>query len=141
MANSTIWWLMAGGAIALELLSGSIYLLLIGAAFAAAAISAHLGLGLPGQFVVAAAVGAGAVALWYATHRKGPGDIRTEASRDLNLDVGENIHVEAWNPDGTATVRYRGAQWTVVARAGNMPSPGLHRVAEVVGNRLVVDKV
>jgi len=140
MANSTVWWLLAGAAVALELLSGTFYLLLIGIAFAAAAVSTHLGLVPAGQFVVAAVVGIGAVLVWYLTHRGAP-SVPSQASRDLNLDVGENVHVEAWNPDGTGTVRHRGAQWTVVVRPGATPVTGLHRVVEVVGNRLVVEKI
>ena len=66
-------------------------------------------------------------------------DLKT--SRDLNLDVGESVHVEAWNPDGTTTVRHRGAQWTVIVRPGAMPVAGLNRIVEVVGNRLVVEKI
>ena len=62
-------------------------------------------------------------------------------NRDVNLDIGEKVFVDAWNPDGTASVRYRGAQWTVMLRAGNAPSTGEYRVAEVVGSRLVVDKI
>ena len=42
--------------------------------------------------------------------------------------------------DGTATIKYRGAQWTVIQRAGNAPVPGSYRVAELVGNRLLVEK-
>ena len=44
-------------------------------------------------------------------------------------------------PDGTASVKYRGAQWTVIQRAGNPPIPGAYRVAELVGSRLLVEKV
>jgi len=29
----------------------------------------------------------------------------------------------------------------VISRPGNLPSAGMHRVAEVVGNRLLVDKL
>lgn len=140
MANSTLWWLLAGAAVALELLSGTVYLLLIGIAFAAAAVSAHLGFAITVQLVVAAVVGVGAVVAWYLTHRGAP-IVPSEASRDLNLDVGESVHVEAWTPDGTATVRHRGAQWTVVVRPGAMPVAGLNRIVEVVGNRLVVEKI
>ncbi|MDH6594451.1 membrane protein implicated in regulation of membrane protease activity [Variovorax sp. TBS-050B] len=140
MANSTIWWLIAGAAIVLELLSGTVYLLLLAAGFAAAAISAHLGFGMVAQLIVAAVVGVGAVLVWYAVRRRRPPAPPTEANRDINLDIGETLHVEAWNPDGTATVRYRGAQWTVMQRAGREPTPGEHRVVEVVGSRLVVDK-
>ncbi|SFO57567.1 Membrane protein implicated in regulation of membrane protease activity [Variovorax sp. OK605] len=141
MANSTVWWLIAGVAIVVELLSGTVYLLLLAAGFAAAAISAHLGFGTVTQLIVAALIGVGAVLVWYSVQRKRPPAPPTEANRDVNLDIGESVHVDAWNADGTATVRYRGAQWTVIQRAGHTPSTGEHRVVEVVGSRLVVDKV
>jgi membrane protein implicated in regulation of membrane protease activity len=141
MASSTIWWLIAGGVIVLELLSGTVYLLLLSAGFAAAALSAHAGAGLTTQLVVAAVIGVGAVLAWHTIRRRRPADPPTQANRDVNLDIGESVHVEAWNPDGTATVRYRGAQWTVMSRAGATPSTGEHRVAEVIGSRLVVDKI
>ena len=140
MANSTIWWLIAGAAIVLELLSGTVYLLLLAIGFAAAAVAAHLGAGTVVQLVVAAVVGVGAVLAWYVVHGRRPPQPPTGSNRDLNLDIGEIIHIEAWNPDGTATVRYRGAQWTVVPRAGHAPAAGAHRVVEVVGSRLVVEK-
>jgi membrane protein implicated in regulation of membrane protease activity len=141
MASSTVWWLIAGGAIVLELLSGTVYLLLLSAGFAAAAISAHAGAGLGTQLVVAAVVGVGAMLAWHLIRRKRPAEPPAASNRDINLDIGESIYVDAWNPDGTATVRYRGAQWTVVPRAGTTPSVGEHRVAEVIGSRLVVDKI
>jgi len=141
MGNSTVWWLIAGAAVVLELLSGTVYLLLLGVGFAAAAISAHLGGGVVTQLIVAAIVGVGAMAVWYFKQRGRPGEAPSESNRNVNLDIGETIQVDAWNTDGTATVRYRGAQWTVVPRGGNATSPGAHRVAEVVGNRLVVDKI
>ncbi|MBE0589658.1 MAG: NfeD family protein, partial [Hydrogenophaga sp.] len=50
------------------------------------------------------------------------------------------IQIEEWLPDGSATVKYRGAQWTVIQRPGNPPIPGAYRVAELVGNRLLVEK-
>src|SRR5215213_5147375 len=90
MANSTIWWLIAGAAIVLELLSGTVYLLLLASGFAAAAVAARLGAGLA----------------WYVVHGRRPPQPPTGSNRDLNLDIGEIIHIEAWNPDGTAAVRY-----------------------------------
>lgn len=142
MAESTIWWLIAGAAIVLELLSGTIYLLLLSIGFAAAAIAAHLGAGVPMQLVVAAVVGVGAVLTWYLVRRKDrAGRPPSQANPDINLDIGGTVIIEAWAADGTASVRYRGAQWTAVPRAGATPSTGMHRVAEVVGSRLVVDKI
>lgn len=141
MANSTIWWLIAGGTIVLELLSGTVYLLMLAGGFAAAAVTAHLGGGLVAQMMAAAVVGVSAVALWWVIKRRRPVNPGAAANRNVNLDIGESVQVDTWNPDGTATVRYRGSQWTVVPRAGSAPSTGEHRIAEIVGSRLVVDKI
>lgn len=141
MANSTVWWLIAGAAIVVELLSGTVYLLLLAAGFAGAALSAHLGFGIVTQLIVASVIGVGSVLTWYSIQRRRPPAPPTGTNRDVNLDIGEIVHVEAWNADGTATVRYRGAQWTVMPPAGRTPSIGEHRVVEVIGSRLVVDKV
>jgi len=141
MAYSTVWWLIAGVAVVLELLSGTVYLLLLGAGFAAAAIAAHLGAALTTQILVAAVVGVGAVLTWFAIQRRRPAGPPAGANRDVNLDIGETVMIDSWSPDGTAAVRYRGAQWTAVPRPGNTPAPGPHRVAEVIGNRLVVDRI
>ena len=141
MSQSTIWWLIAGGAVVLELMSGTVYLLLLASGFAAAALAAHAGVGFAGQLLVAALVGTAAVLLWHFVRRRRPHDPPHAANRDLNLDIGERVVVDAWNSDGTATIRYRGAQWTVVPRSGAAEGPGEYRVAEVVGSRLVVEKI
>lgn len=141
MANSTVWWLIAGATVVLELVTGTVYLLMLAAGFGAAALTAHLGGGLVAQLMAAAIVGVSAVAVWYVIKRRRPASPGASANRNINLDIGETVHVDAWNPDGTATVRYRGSQWTVVTRAGSAPSTGEHRIAEVVGSRLVVDKI
>ena len=141
MANSTVWWLIAGAAIVLELLSGTVYLLLLSAGFASAAIAAHLGFGLTTQIIVAAIVGVGAVLTWHLIRRGRPAPLDSASNPDVNMDIGEKVQVDAWNSDGTATVRYRGAQWTVVPRPGHTPVPGEHRVTEIIGSRLVVDKI
>jgi membrane protein implicated in regulation of membrane protease activity len=43
MAQSTIWWLVAGVLVAVELLTGTFYLLMLAIGMAAAACAAHLG--------------------------------------------------------------------------------------------------
>jgi membrane protein implicated in regulation of membrane protease activity len=137
MTESTIWWLMTGAAVAVELMTGTFYLLMLAVGLAAAALAAHAGASLPAQLVAAAVVGGGAVAAWHLLRGQRPvGD-----NADMNLDVGETVTVDAWQPDGTAQVRYRGATWTVALAAGAAAAPGLHRVREVVGNRLVVEKI
>ncbi len=141
MANSTVWWLIAGAAIVLELLSGTVYLLLLSAGFASAAIAAHLGASVTVQLIVASFVGVAAVMVWRWLRRNPSAALAAGANPDVNLDVGEKVFVDAWSADGTATVRYRGAQWTVVPRAGSTASTGEHRVVEVIGSRLVLDKI
>lgn len=141
MEESTIWWLATGAVIVAELLTGTFYLLMVALGLVAAAISAHLGLQMAAQMVVAAIVGGGAVVACYLFKKKRPGDLSARADRSVNLDVGETILIESWNPDGTSLVRYRGAQWTAVHRPGVTPSTGLHRVSELIGSRLLVDPV
>ncbi len=141
MAESTLWWIGTGLAVAVELATGTFYLLMIAIGLAAAAIAAHLGLGVTTQLVVSAVIGGGAVAGWHLRSLRHPKTLPAASNPDVNLDVGETVHIDHWQADGTATVKYRGANWTVVHHSGNAPSSGAHRVVEVVGSRLVVDKI
>jgi membrane protein implicated in regulation of membrane protease activity len=140
MANATVWWLLAGSLVALELFTGTFYLLMLSLGMVAAALAAHAGAGLAAQLVFAALLGSAAVVGWYWAKKRQPSDPSVRGMRSVNLDVGEIIQIDEWAPDGTATVRYRGAQWTVIQRLGNVPIPGTYRVAELVGNRLLVEK-
>ncbi|EHL24123.1 MULTISPECIES: NfeD family protein [unclassified Acidovorax] len=141
MEESTIWWLAAGAVVVAELVTGTFYLLMVAVGLVAGALAAHLGVPLSLQMVAAAALGGGAVLALYFQKKKRPGDPSARADRSVNMDVGETILIESWNPDGTTTVKYRGAQWTAIHRPGVTPSTGMHRVAELVGNRLLVDPV
>lgn len=140
MADSTLWWLLAGVCVAVELATGTFYLLMLAIGFAAAAIAAYFGASLTTEVVVAAAVGGGAVAAWHVVRSRRPPGLPASANPDMNMDIGETLSVDHWNPDGTASVSYRGARWTVMRRDNAPPSAGLHKVVAVVGNRLMVDK-
>jgi len=141
MAESTVWWLLAGAAVAVELATGTFYLLMLAIGLAAGALAAHAGASLPTQLVLAAVVGGGAVVGWHVARGRRPAAPPATANPDVNLDVGETLMVDAWEADGTAKVRYRGAAWTVAHVPGAAPSTGLHRVREVVGSRLIVEKL
>jgi membrane protein implicated in regulation of membrane protease activity len=141
MADSTVWWLVAGTVVAVELATGTFYLLMLALGLAAGALAAHAGGSVPAQLVVAAVVGGGAVSGVYLHRRGHPVAREAGGNRDVNLDVGETVQVDAWNPDGTAHVRYRGADWTVVAAPGSVRSDGPYRVREVIGSRLVVERI
>lgn len=140
MSNSTAWWLLAGAMVALELFTGTFYLLMLTIGAVAAAIAAMLGFGLTTQLLTAAAVGTAAVVGWHLKKTRSPNGLSDNALKDDNLDVGEIVQIELWQPDGTALVKYRGAQWAAIHRTGVIPAPGPHRVAELIGNRLLVDK-
>ncbi len=140
IADSTFWWLLAGTGIVLELVTGTFYLLMLAIGCVAAALAASLGLAMAGQISTAAIVGGGGVAIWYALRSRRPAGAGASANPDLNLDIGETLTVEHWNADGTASVHYRGARWTVVQQGSAPQVVGLHRVVAVVGSRLMVDK-
>jgi len=140
MSESTLWWLLAGAAVGLELVTGTFYLLMIALGLGAAAMAAHLGLDLTWQLVTAAVVSGGAVAIWYRVRKRSPDRLPARANRDVNLDIGETLHIATWEADGTALVKYRGAQWTAALMPGVAPSgnDSTYRIEQVVGNRLMV---
>ena len=154
MVESTIWWLLAGAAVAIELATGTFYLLMLSIGMIAAAISAHLGLPVTGQILTSAAVGGGAVALWHWQRSRSPATAPANANRDVHIDIGEPVQVDQWNADGTASVKYRGANWTAILATPTPTRPatespaspaslgvGQFRIKEMLGNRLVIEKI
>ena len=135
---STLWWVAAGVLVAAELATGTFYLLMLALGAAAGALAAHAGASASAQVVVAALVGAAATALWHWKRRSAPAAPPVQANRDVNLDVGEQVHVSAWQDDGTARVQYRGAAWSARHAGHHPPRAGAHRIVAVEGNRLVL---
>jgi membrane protein implicated in regulation of membrane protease activity len=133
---STGWWMLAGLLVLVELLSGTFYLLMFALGATAAALAAHSGLGLTPQFACAALVGGGATAAWHLRRARAPRSAPAASNVDVNLDIGQNVLVEAWDAQGLATVRYRGAAWTARHAAAGAPRTGPHRIVAVHGNRL-----
>lgn len=140
MSEPTYWWLLTGALIVVELLSGTFYLLMLAVGAVAAALAAHAGLPVVAQIIVAAVLGGGAVVVWHMRKLASRGELPAQSNPNVNLDIGETVHIASWNADGSANVQYRGANWTAIHRPGIVPSAGPHRVAELVGNRLLVDK-
>ena len=139
MALSSIWWLMAGVAVIAELVTGTMYLLMVAIGLAAGAVAAHLGAGEALQFVVAAVVSAATVLACYLRQKRRGVPHNTQGDRSIHLDIGEQVSIEAWQTDGTAPIRYRGAQWTAVLQPGTEPaSHGRYQVVRMDGNRLMV---
>ena len=138
MDSATLWWVAAGVLVAAELATGTFYLLMLALGAAAGALAAHAGASQAAQIVAAALVGAVATAAWHWRRGRQAGAAPAAANRDVNLDIGEQVQVAAWQPDGSAQVQYRGAQWTVRYGGPDHPRPGPHMIVAIEGNRLVV---
>jgi membrane protein implicated in regulation of membrane protease activity len=143
MDSATFWWVAAAALVIAELLTGTIYLLAVATGGIAGALVAHAGGSLTMQIVAAAAVGTITTLFWhFSKARQRRAEVApAQANSDVNQDIGAQVQVDAWNTDGTAQINYRGAQWTVMALQGADRVNGLHRVKEVVGNRLVVEHI
>lgn len=138
MSAATVWWVIAGIAVAVELATGTFYLLMMALGFAAAAIAAHAGVATPGQIIAASLVGGGATALWHWRRFRNPRSAPAAINRDVNLDIGARVQVTQWAADGTARVQYRGAGWPARLAPGAAPAAGEHEVVAVEGNWLVL---
>jgi membrane protein implicated in regulation of membrane protease activity len=138
LSTATFWWVLAGVAVAAELTTGTFYLLMIALGLAAGAVSAHVGLSPTLQIVMAAVVGGGATALWHWQRMKQPTSAPARENRDVNLDIGERVQVDAWGTDLTTRVSYRGSMWTARLLQGSPALPGPHLVKAVEGNWLVL---
>lgn len=144
MSDSMLWWLLAGGAVVLELLTGTFYLLMLALGLAAGAMAAHAGLGVSAQLVACALVGSGAVVAWHLYRGKHPKGAPAQANPDVNLDVGSSIHIEdasRWTAEGTATVRYRGADWSAELASGSARAAGQYTIEQVRGSVLVLRRI
>ncbi len=137
MSDTTIWWLISGGLVAAELMSGTFYLLMLAIGATAAALAAHMGMGLTIQLATAALMGGSSVVLWRQKRLRR----EVNAPTELHLDIGETVDVSTWDANGTAQVKHRGANWTAVCASTQTPSPGTHRIQTIQGSRLVLEKI
>jgi membrane protein implicated in regulation of membrane protease activity len=117
MGAHWIWWIAAAVLIGAELVTGTFYLLAVGVAVALGGVAAWLGAADAIQFVVAGVLG---VALTIAAHRWRLKQATPQAQR--SLDIGQIVHVQTWNDDGTLRVAYRGSTWDA-----ELASPGIAR--------------
>jgi membrane protein implicated in regulation of membrane protease activity len=138
---ATIWWVVTGVLVAVELATGSFYLLMLALGAAAAAIAAHLGLSSNMQLVIGAVVGAGAVAGWHFKRRGTPAGLSAAEDRDVNLDIGETVQVSDWDAQGSGSTQYRGARWQVRFIGTGAAQAGRFVIRRVEANRLFVEPV
>lgn len=136
MTSWMIWLALAGALIILELFSGTFYLLMIALGMLAGALAALLGAGEAVQLLTAAVIGAAATGL---LRRRRPRKVNSARDPNVNLDIGQGLHVPHWHPDhATARVMYRGAMWDVDLAPGAHATPGQFVIREIRGSRLIV---
>lgn len=137
---STYWWIAAGLLVAAELATGTFYLLMLALGAAAGALAAHLGLGLAAQMLAAAIVGGAATVAWYLRRRSRGEPAPAASNPDVNLDIGQTVHVDTWSAEGTTQVQYRGAAWAARYIGQAPPAGGPHRIRAIEGSRLLLDR-
>lgn len=145
MELSTIWWLLAGSFVALELATGTFYLLMLALGMAAGAITSHMGLSTSAQLVVSSVVASGAVGTWHWFGPRKKAE-NVKSNQDVHLDVGSTVEVSAWSALGVTSVMHRGASWSARhSQSGLADSalfqPGWHRIVAVDGNTLVLSHI
>jgi membrane protein implicated in regulation of membrane protease activity len=139
MNASTFWWMATGALVIAELLSGTFYLLMLSLGAAAAALAAHAGLEMTAQVITAALVGGAGVVLWNLKNKHRPAGADA-ADPHIHLDIGATVDVQAWDAQGMTHVKHRGAQWEATSHSVTH-TPGLHRIVEITGSRLVLEKI
>ncbi len=133
----TLWWMLAGGLVIAELLTGSFYLLMLALGAGAGALAAHAGLAVSQQLLAAAVMGGGATALWHWRRARAPRSAPAASNPDVNLDIGQRVTVAQWQADGSTRVHYRGAAWTArLAPQAGAPHSGEHTIVALRGNQL-----
>ena len=133
MSATWVWWIAAAALVGAELLTGTFYLLAIAVAAALGGAAAWFGGGIALQFAIAGIVG---VALIAAAHQW---RLRHAApAPQASLDVGQAVHVQSWNPDGTARVAYRGSLWDAELAAPDVPRSDTLYIVATRGSLLVL---
>ena len=143
MSESTLWWIVTGFFVSLELLSGSAYLFMLALGAAAAALAAGLGATQAIQLIAAATIGGLAVGIWHLhLMKRGPlthiTDFGTLAP--AQVQIGDHVDVDQWESDGTCRVKHQGEVCVGRHFGPQVPAHGRHRIKSVDGQFLVLEK-
>ncbi|HET9340910.1 MAG TPA: NfeD family protein [Casimicrobiaceae bacterium] len=133
MTESWAWWIAAAVLIGAELLTGTFYLLAVGLAVAIGGATAWAGYPLTAQFTVAGVAGVVLTVVAHQWRRR-----QAPPPPQQALDVGQSVHVDGWNPDGTARVTYRGTHWTAELATPSTPRAKTMYIVATRGSVLVV---
>ncbi|BBO59574.1 NfeD family protein [Mycoavidus sp. B2-EB] len=137
MQASLIWWLLAGGLVIAELLTGTFYLLMVALGCLAGGVMTLLGFSVTEQLAMAAAVALSALLLLRRSRLAAARGRNALNNPSNNLDLGAFLQVEAWQ-GRRARALYRGAQWDVELAAGENIAGEWYEIKEMRGNLLIV---
>jgi membrane protein implicated in regulation of membrane protease activity len=140
MNESSIWWIIVGTLVCIDLMTGTFYLLMLAIGASAAAIAAHAQYSFTTQVITGSVVGGLAVIFWriYALKKL---KTHPEQVAAQHLDVGETVEVHEWLSNGTAQVKHRGAFWTAICAEGSSQGLGFYQIQDIQGNTLVLHKI
>lgn len=133
MSAYWIWWIMAGVLVAAELVTGTFFLLALGIAFAVGGFVAFSGSPFDMQMLVTAAVAIAGSFTAYRWRRH-----RGSRPQDPAFDIGQAVRVQAWSPDGTARVAYRGSIWTAEPAQPDMARADTMYIVATRGSTLII---
>lgn len=143
MTESTLWLIVTGFFVSLEMLSRSAYLLMLAFGALCAALLAWVGASQGVQLMAAAAIGGLAVAAWhFHLLKRGPLLHSTGFDPEFpDVEIGTQVDVQKWETDGTCKVRHEGMVCVGRHFGPHLPSLGLHRVISTDGSFLVLELI
>lgn len=133
MAAYWIWWILAGGLVIAELVTGTFLFLAVGVAFAVGGLVALVGAPFEMQLLIAGAVALAGTFLAHRWRRR-----NATPAENAAPDIGQTVRVQAWNPDGTARVAYRGTLWMAEAASPDVPRADTMVIVGMRGSTLVI---
>ena len=112
----------------------TLLVLMLAAGGVGGGIAAWLGATMPMQLLIAGVLAiAGAVLANRWRRRRG------DPPQLAGFDVGQSVRVEAWQPDGTARVVYRGTRWNGELASPQTPRRDTMYIVATRGSTLVLD--
>lgn len=141
MAPVYLWGILAAVLIGCELVTGTFYLLMISLGALVGLLCAWLNLSITVQLLFAAFTCIATTAGLYYKRYKNPKTPVYSRNKDALIDIGENVEVVFWRPNGTTQVRYRGAEWSAVWVGNSEPKTGSCIIKGMRGNQLEVDSM
>lgn len=134
MADYTWWFVTALILAGVEMATGTFYVLMLALAAALGGIAALAGLDMTWQYSLAGLAAIVGTVVLYRIRAARPASVPA----DNNLDIGQPVKVLRWNEDGTARVRYRGADWDAAAESADTPRTDQLYIKSAQANKLIL---